>query len=382
MPDRPRDILGGISTAEFLSRYWQKQPCLIRNAFPGFRSFIDARGLMNLACREDVESRLVLEKDGDYPWQVLHGPFQRRQFVKLPDSRWTLLVQNVDIHLDEARDLLDCFAFVPGWRIDDLMVSFAAPAGGVGPHLDSYDVFLLQAEGERRWCINQSSYTEADFVPDRDLRIIADFRSDAEWVLKTGDMLYLPPGVAHLGTAPGECITYSIGFRAPSRLELLGRFVDDGGAQDQRYSDAGMTPATNPGEITAQALGRIREMMRSAIAADEPINAWFGRHVTQIPERIDVVRPRKPLTPEEFLIEWRAHGKAWRSRRCRAAFIRGPGSALTLFVNGQSFLLPAAAEQFVLHLTGGGVIAAAENVEETTLQVICDLYNEGAVIFR
>lgn len=382
MPDRFREILGDVSAPEFLSNYWQKQPCLIRNALPGFNSFIDAHGLMDLACRDDVESRLVLEKDGEYPWQVLHGPFKRQRFGKLPDSRWTLLVQNADLYLDEARDLLGRFAFIPNWRIDDLMVSVAAPEGGVGPHLDSYDVFLLQAEGERRWRINRSAYTEADFVPDLDLRIIGDFRSEEEWVVKAGDLLYLPPGVAHHGVALGMGITYSIGFRAPSRLELLGRFIDDGGVQDQRYTDAGLTPAANPGEITAEALGCIREMMRSATAADESINAWFGRHVTQLPERMDVPRPKRPLTPEEFLIEWRGHGKAWRSRLCRSAFIRGPRSALTLFVNGQSFLLPAAAETFVLHLTGGGAIAPGENVEETTLQVMCDLYNEGVVIFR
>lgn len=382
MPDRFRDILGGLSASEFLSNYWQKQPCLIRNAVPGLRSFIDGSGLMDLACREDVESRLVLETDGEYPWQVLHGPFKRQQLGKLPDSRWTLLVQNVDLLMDEADELLRRFAFVPTWRIDDLMVSVAAPEGGVGPHLDSYDVFLLQAEGERRWRINRSAYTEADFVPDLDLRIIADFRSEEEWVTKAGDMLYLPPGVAHHGIALGTCITYSIGFRAPSRLELLGRFVDDGGVPDERYSDAGLTPAVHPGEISAEALRRIREMMRSATAADESINAWFGRHVTQLPERIDVPRPKRPLTPEEFLIEWRSHGKASKSRLCRAAFTRGPGLAMTLFVNGQSFLLPAAAEQFVLHLAGGAMIAPAGTIEETTLQVMCDLHNEGVVIFR
>lgn len=236
-PNLPLQLLGNISPAEFMSKYWQKKPLLIRGAIPDFKPLLSRDELFALAQQDDVESRLIVEnanpkrKKTESAWTMTNGPFSggTTELPSLKKSNWTLLVQGVDLHNQAAYELKNQFRFAPDARLDDLMISFASDGGGVGPHFDSYDVFLLQAAGKRRWRIGkQKDLALQKNVP---LKILANFAPEQEFVLEAGDMLYLPPMYAHEGVAVGECMTYSIGFRAPAELELarelLQRFADD-----------------------------------------------------------------------------------------------------------------------------------------------------------
>lgn len=231
----PMTLLGGLSPAQFMRRHWQKRPLLIRQAVPGEGSFLDRAELFELAGREGVESRVVAHQGKT--WTLRHGPFARRALPPVSRPAWTLLVQGLDTHLDAAHELLARFRFVPDARLDDLMVSWASDGGGVGPHVDSYDVFLLQLHGKRRWRIAPpGDATLVDGVP---LKILKHFKPQQDWVLEPGDMLYLPPGWGHDGVAVGECMTASIGFRAAGRAELRDEVL-------QRMLDGSERPDPDP----------------------------------------------------------------------------------------------------------------------------------------
>ena len=244
-------LLGGLSPQTFMRRHWQKKPLLVRQAVPGGIDLVTRAQLMALAAHEEVESRLVVRRAGR--WTLRQGPLARSALPPFKQPHWTLLVQGLDLHLPAARALLDRFRFVPDARLDDVMVSFATDGGGVGPHVDSYDVFLLQTQGQRRWRISRSRSPE--FVPDVPLKILARFEPEQEWLLSPGDMLYLPPGWAHDGVAEGECMTCSIGFRAAGRDELAREVVQrmlDGADPDERgplYRDPALEASTEPGRI-------------------------------------------------------------------------------------------------------------------------------------
>jgi 50S ribosomal protein L16 3-hydroxylase len=249
MPVAPLTHLGSMPVAAFMRRYWQRRPLLVRGALPQFASPVDRRRLFELATRRDVESRLVTQFDG---WQLANGPLRR-----LPSSRrpgWTLLVQGVDLHDERAAQLLARFRFVADARLDDLMVSYASDGGGVGPHVDAYDVFLLQAQGRRRWRLGDRRRTAP--APGLPLRILRNFRALREWVLEPGDLLYLPPGVPHDGTAVGgDCITCSIGFRAPAWQELLEPWLDALASRIRvagRFRDPGARPTATPARLPAR----------------------------------------------------------------------------------------------------------------------------------
>lgn len=216
----PLQLLGGISPKTFMQRHWQKKPLVIRQAIPGFAPLLDRAELLDLAAQEDVESRLVVQASvkGGAGWRFKHGPFARKALPPFKQAGWTMLVQGVDLHDERLHALMNQFRFVPDARLDDLMISYATDGGGVGPHFDSYDVFLLQAHGRRRWRIGRQK--DLSLQPDMPLKILANFEPEEEFVLEPGDMLYLPPKYAHDGIAEGECMTYSIGFRSPDRAEL------------------------------------------------------------------------------------------------------------------------------------------------------------------
>lgn len=236
-----------------MRRYWQKQPLLIRQAFPGVVPPVTRAELFALAADEEVESRLI-EREGD-TWRLRQGPFARRQFPGVRQPAWTLLVQGVDLHVDAAHELLTRFRFVPDARLDDLMVSYATDGGGVGPHMDSYDVFLLQVHGRRRWRISKPY--DGVLRSDVPVKILADFQPEEEWVLEPGDMLYLPPRWAHDGVADGECMTCSVGFRVPAKdevgCEVLQRLLDGEtpSASPVLYRDAAQAATETPGRIPA-----------------------------------------------------------------------------------------------------------------------------------
>lgn len=245
-------LLGGLSPQAFMRRHWQKKPLLIRQALLGGPALIGRRELFDLATRDDVETRLV-RRDGAR-WQLRHGPFRRLPALREP--AWTLLVQGLDLHVDAARELLGRFRFVPDARLDDVMVSYASDGGGVGPHVDSYDVFLLQTMGRRRWRIARPD--DAPLRDDVPLKILARFEPEQEWLLEPGDMLYLPPGWAHDGIAEGECMTASIGFRAPGRdalaREVLQRWLDgaEAAGADPLYRDPRQAATAEPGRIAPE----------------------------------------------------------------------------------------------------------------------------------
>lgn len=285
-PAIPLQLLGGISAEEFLRDYWQKKPLLVRQAIPDFQSPLDPDELAGLALEEMIESRIVVEH-GDSPWELRRGPFQEDTFSQMPERDWTLLVQAVDQFIPEVAELLEHFKFLPSWRIDDVMISYAAPGGGVGPHFDNYDVFLLQGHGRRRWKVGQTCDASSPMLPHADLRILAEFEESAEWVLEPGDMLYLPPRVAHYGIAEDDCMTYSVGFRAPSAAEVLTHFTDFLAqflSDEERYSDAGMAAMKGDADqhqIQRDALDRLKNLLQEHMSDERLLLTWFGQFMTE-----------------------------------------------------------------------------------------------------
>ncbi len=282
-------LLGGLSPDAFMRRHWQKKPLLIRQAVPGARSPVPRRALFELAGRDGVESRLVRRRDDG--WALRHGPFARRGLPPLGEPGWTLLVQGVDLHDDAAHALLQRFRFVPYARLDDLMISYASDGGGVGPHFDSYDVFLLQVEGRRRWRIGRNA--GAVLQPGVPLKIIANFEPEEEWLLDPGDMLYLPPRWAHDGVAEGgDCITCSIGFRAPTRAEtgreVLQRLLDaqDDDVAGPLYRDAAQpatpAPARLPPALAGFAHAAVQRLLAEPQALDRALGEWLSEPKPQV----------------------------------------------------------------------------------------------------
>jgi len=255
--------LKGLDSKEFISHYWQKKPCVIRNAFPGFESPVSPEELAGLACEQDVHCRLVVEKDGESPWQLRYGPFEDDDFLALPETHYSLLVSECEKWLPELGELLDQFRFIPDWRIDDLMLSYAPEHGSVGPHIDEYDVFLLQALGTRRWLYTESRPSNDELIPNLELAILRNFEAEHDIVLNPGDMLYLPPGCAHHGIALERCMTYSIGFRAPDAVSTFESFaleIERLGSGVPRYRDPDLELERHHAEITDNEIDRFRAL--------------------------------------------------------------------------------------------------------------------------
>src|SRR6185369_12291598 len=279
----PTALLGGLSPQQFMQRHWHKRPRLIRQAMPGVEPPVSRVRLFELSASERVESRLIVKSDGQ--WKLKTGPLSRRMLPSLSQREWTLLVQGVDLHEPRARELLDRFRFVPEARLDDLMISWASDGGGVGPHFDSYDVFLMQAVGKRRWRIGKQKDRQLqEGVP---LKILANFEPQAEYLLEPGDMLYLPPGYAHDGVAEGECQTYSIGFRSPGRAELarelLQRLADDTGdiVGENVYPDPGQPATATPGALPPQLQRFARDALRAVLREPLALDRALGEYLTE-----------------------------------------------------------------------------------------------------
>ena len=257
---------GDLSIETFLREYWQKKPLLIRNALPGCQPLIGGDELAGLACEEGVESRLIIRDASGERWELQHGPFSDETFQALPETHWTLLVQAVDHWIPEAATFLQQFNFIPSWRIDDLMISYASDGGGVGPHYDNYDVFLVQAGGRRQWEIGGLFDECSPHRADTPVTILSDWEPEQRWILDPGDMLYVPPRVGHSGMAVGDgCITYSVGFRAPSHREILQEFSGYVGRQlseEVRFTDPDLVPQANPGHMTAAVLHAVHQILR------------------------------------------------------------------------------------------------------------------------
>ena len=352
-PNEPLQLLGGISPAEFMATYWQKKPLLIRNAIPDFKPLLSRNVLFELAGQDDVESRLIVA-NGD-KWKLSHGPVTSKSLPSLKKSNWTLLVQGVDMHDAQVHALKNQFRFAPDARLDDLMISFATDGGGVGPHFDSYDVFLLQAHGTRRWRIGKQK--DGTLQPNMPLKILANFKPEQEFDLQPGDMLYLPPRYAHDGVAVGECMTYSIGFKAPKEVdlgrELLLRYADDTqkDQEDQEddasgtkrnikpdvlYRDADQLAVEHPAEIPAALLAFARQAVDKAMADPDALARNLGEYLTEPKANVwfdepedDVVLTRQnrvELSPRSQMMFDARHiflnGESWRAAGNDAKLMR------------------------------------------------------------
>jgi 50S ribosomal protein L16 3-hydroxylase len=292
------ELLGGRSLRDFLREYWHKEPLLVTAAIPDCRPLLSRDQLFALASRDDVESRLVQRVRGRYT--LREGPFTRAELARMPPRGWTLLVQGVNLHDDRADALLRRFAFVPYARLDDLMISYAAPGGGVGPHFDSYDVFLLQAHGHRTWRYGrQADLTLRGDVP---VKLLANFTPQHEATLAPGDMLYLPPDHAHDGVAVDECMTYSIGFRAPAWQELAEAFLDhlrDTIAIDGRYADPDLRPAAHPARIDASMQRQVFRTLSAIRWNSDEVARFLGRYLSE-PKPLVTFTPDARQTRQRF----------------------------------------------------------------------------------
>lgn len=344
-------LLGGLTQHEFLRDYWQRRPLLVRQAFADIRAPISADELAGLALESDVPSRLVMQHDVAR-WSLRYGPFEEADFASLPETHWTLLVTDLEKFAPALHTLIEPFRFLPDWRIDDLMISYAAPHGSVGPHTDAYDVFLLQLEGTRRWQIDTRPVDPENRLPDVDLRILAHFEPESEWVLEPGDMLYLPPGIAHYGVALDACMTASIGFRAPGQKELVSAWLDDVAARvdpECRYNDAGRPVARNPGEIDPASRQAIVSMMREALErSDDALERWFGRYITE--PRADLVSlyPEPEGWTNEGLAQHLASGRDLK---------RNTAARLAYFTQQETLFLYADGEEYPLDMNFQALVA-------------------------
>lgn len=318
----PTPLLGGLSPAQFMRRHWQKKPLLVRQALPDVQALFDRRMLFDLAAQEDVESRLIVHGDGG--WKLRHGPFRRSQIPPFSRPDWTLLVQGVDLHVDAAHALMQRFRFVPDARLDDLMISWASEGGGVGPHFDSYDVFLLQTQGRRRWRIGRQK--DLSLQPDVPLKILANFQPEDEYVLEPGDMLYLPPEWAHDGVADGgECMTCSIGFRVPQRgglaAELVQRMADEFD-DETLYRDPSQAATATPAAMPAALRDFAADGLRRLIADGRQLACALGEVMTEPKPKVWFEEPQQP---------WLA-GSVRLDRRTRMMY-----DEHHVFINGESF---------------------------------------------
>ncbi len=353
--------LGQLSPTRFLRDYWQKKPLLIRQAIPGFTPLLSRDALFQLARRDDVETRLVTRFKRR--WQVANGPFPA---LPAPAQKnWTLLLQGLNLHNDAADRLLHRFRFIPDARLDDLMVSYASDRGGVGPHFDSYDVFLLQAHGRRRWRIG--AQTDLTLVQGAALKILRNFTPEQEFVLEPGDMLYLPPHYAHEGVALGECMTYSIGFRVPSYQELgeaFLQFMADSIELPGRYADPDLSVARNPAEISGAMLTRVAAELNKVRFTADDIEIFLGQHISEPKASVFFDPPARPLRLPRFLQAATKRGVQV-ARKSRMLY-RGRH----FFVNGESFDMGAADKAILCQLANqrrldGAVIdTASDDVKE------------------
>ncbi|MCJ7816157.1 MAG: cupin domain-containing protein [Xanthomonadales bacterium] len=364
-----------LTREQFLADYWQKKPLLIRQALPGFAPELDSNDIAGLACDELAESRLITGSFPEQDWQVRYGPFTDKDFSKLPDARWTLLVQDVEKHYPPLQSLMSRFSFLPRWRIDDLMVSVAGPGGSVGPHVDQYDVFLLQAEGSRHWKISESY--DGELLPDCELKVLRHFSAEQEWLLEPGDMLYLPPGVAHHGVAQDTGMTWSIGMRAPSAADLflaLGEWLAEKEDEGGRYRDPELSAALQYGEVDLAAINRFGDFLHSPVQGDREFRSFLGTFLSRYRLAHDPAAPASVLKPAALLKALNG-GKKLR---------HNPWSRLLWIVDGQGARVFAAGAEYSCDVDFARTLCDPErlcrvdrSLPDSEVALLCEFLNRG-----
>jgi 50S ribosomal protein L16 3-hydroxylase len=363
-------LLGDLTPSQFLRDYWHKKPLVIRQAIPGFQSYLTRDALFDMARQEAIESRLITHFK--QKWEIKNGPIDKPPSIKKSD--WTLLIQGANLHDDRVDALLRQFRFIPDARLDDLMISYATDGSGVGPHFDSYDVFLLQAHGQRRWSIGAQK--DLSLIEGLPLKILRDFQPEQEFVLEPGDMLYLPPHYAHDGVAVGECITYSIGFRAPSFQELgeaFLQFMADSIDLPGRYADPDLAPNKHPAEISQPMLTQVAAQLAKVQFTKDDITIFLGEYLSEPKATVFFEPPARSLTLTRFMQTASKRGVKL-SRKTQMLY-RGKH----VFINGESFAVgsadkgPLAVSADMRQLEG----AAIAKVSEDVLEALYTWYQDG-----
>lgn len=364
-----KNILGNLTPAQFLRDYWQKKPLLIRNAYPGFGYLLTKENLISLSTKEDVQSRLVQYQHQE--WSLAYGPMKQRDIAKLK-GKWTLLVQDVNHFLPEAQTLLKQFNFIPHARLDDLMVSFAPDGGGVGPHFDSYDVFLLQGSGQRLWQISKQK--DQRLLEDAPLRILKHFKPEQEWLLESGDMLYLPPNYAHHGVAVGDCMTYSIGFRAPSHQTLINEFLmylQDHLEIKGMYADPDLKTAKNPAKISDSMITKVSTVLNKIKFDKQDIKKFLGQYLTEPKSHIFFNPPQAPISKNKFLQLISKTGVSL-DLKSQLLFMDD-----MIFMNGEVYPFKSLSTHYLKKLADERDIIFNKNINEKTINLLYEWYVDG-----
>ncbi|OZB41668.1 MAG: 50S ribosomal protein L16 arginine hydroxylase [Alishewanella sp. 34-51-39] len=378
--------LGELSLADFMQQYWQKQPLLIKQGFKNFQDPLSADELAGLALEDDVESRLVECRDGN--WQLETGPFE--DFNRYGDKDWTILVQAVDHWHPPAAELIEPFRFIPNWRIDDLMVSFSTPGGGVGPHLDQYDVFIIQGEGKRHWRVGMPDASLKQFCPHPRLLQVTPFTACIDVIMEPGDILYIPPGCPHEGISLENSLNYSVGFRAPAQKDLLTGLADyllDNDISGKRFSDPDRNLTANIGAISEQDLDQVQQLLVQLVSDRNALPQWFGQYITQAKHELDQQEPDPHYQAEE-IAEYLEEGSVLaRLGGLRCCYYQATAdSDIQLFINGNKIVLPAE------ELTTAQLFCDSKRIDqqqclhftarEERLLLITDLINQGLWYFE
>lgn len=376
-----KNPLGEMSIETFMQDYWQKKPLLIRQAFPAFETPMLPDELAGLSCEEEVNSRIVIEKGGDHPWQAIHGPMDEAIFAKMPETHWTLVVNDLEKYVPELAWITDQFRFIPEWYLDDLMSSWAAPEGSVGPHVDLYDVFILQGSGSRRWQINTRPVAEDNVIPELAIRLQKDFTPQYEWILEPGDMMYLPAGVSHYGISLGESMSYSIGFKATSHEALVNDFIAHITSDlsiNKTYQLPGQAVQAHSNEISSAAIEQVRTIFRNYLDPKHPeLARWFGRYVSD--SKVDFLNEcEEPVNTFSQLLDLQESLDVPLLRHPSSRFaFTSIHEQILLFIDGEDYRVT---KKFACGLCDSRELNLRElqqHAAEQELRLIVDLYNSG-----
>jgi 50S ribosomal protein L16 3-hydroxylase len=376
-----------MSHKTFLAQYWQKKPVLLKKALHPFPDIISPEEVLGMSLDERVESRLIREKGGQTPWETKRGPFKTSLFKKLPPSHWTILVNGVDRFVPSVQALADHFSFIPFWRMDDIMISVAVDQGNVGAHVDNYDVFLVQAHGRREWMIEDKPRLTDDFIPGLPIRLLKKFKPTHRWILEPGDILYLPPRIPHHGIARGdECMTISVGFRAPTHDEILNSLATKALGESStavRYSDPNLIPQ-DPGEISSHSIKQVKKIVSDRLLSDDFIGDWLGGFASETYPDVDLSLHASTINASKLVKTLRAAEAIVRTEGARFAFIKKGRQKIAFYHNGARCDLSARPAELAKLLCNNIAIAPSEVIpylsDGECKKLLLSLLRSGALV--